>query len=833
MNVTRPLTKMFVGSLAALLLWLGACDFPFETEMFQAAKQNVIDDDPPNAPILGPPEHPSPPDGAAVGDATPQLNWEDIQEAARYHLQISTTPSFSGELVIDDNTFAVSQYPVPVSDPLENRSTYNWRVRVQNSDAVWGEWSEIWDFTVDINLGIPSIPDPTSGSTTIDTTPLLDWDDVSGAHWNHVQVNAASDFSGTTIIDTDHLVSSQFQIEISDLLSDNTPYYWHARVRNEDDVPGDWSDTWILNIDIAAPTPLIFPVDGATLMDTTPVLDWQDVPDAKAYRVQVDAGAATIIDATVSLSQHVLPPTLPDNGHYEWRVRTVNGDDVGGDWSPSQSFDIDIPVPEGPLSPVNGTTVADSRPLLDWEDVPGASAYRIRVVEDSLTIIEETVEQSEHTPASPLTEAGPYSWQVATVNSDAIRGDWSSPEWSFSIQALELTSSNDGDPWRVGSNATINWQAIGVAEVRVELFRNGAWEYIDGGSPIVSDGEMQWTVVGATASDAIVRVSEAGGPLSDQSSVPFEILPRVWYVDSLAPAGGDGTTWSEAYQYVQDGVAAATLGDEVWVKTGTYYRRGTDTTLLGLKAGVAVYGGFAGYESVRGNRDWVNNVTTLNGQGGVYNVVAGAANASLDGFTVTGGTDNTRDGGGLNSSVTGLEIANCSFTNNVSDDGGAVHLSGGSTTFTQCSFDANDAEGGGRGGAVRVLSAAATFSECVFTGNVAHGDTREGWGGAICVEYSTVAVEDCQFESNHAESYSEIGLGGAIYSDDSTVTIENSRFRTNWADDDGFGGAVYNLMSGTSISTKITNSVFVHNFADTSGGAIANEYADLGSGPVT
>ena len=49
----------------------------------------------------------------------------------------------------------------------------------------------------------------------------------------------------------------------------------------------------------------------------------------------------------------------------------------------------------------------------------------------------------------------------------------------------------------------------------------------------------------------------------------------------------------------------AASGDEIWVKQGTYYESIT------LISGVALYGGFDGAESIRSDRDWEVNITTI------------------------------------------------------------------------------------------------------------------------------------------------------------------------------------------------------------------------------
>ncbi len=106
------------------------------------------------------------------------------------------------------------------------------------------------------------------------------------------------------------------------------------------------------------------------------------------------------------------------------------------------------------------------------------------------------------------------------------------------------------------------------------------------------------------------------------------------YVDARSSAG-DGRTWQTAYRSVEDALRQAATGDELWVAAGTYRLTERSDTFL-MKSGVAVYGGFAGNESNRSQRDWRKNKTILDGNG-AYHVVTGADQAILDGFTVTGG----------------------------------------------------------------------------------------------------------------------------------------------------------------------------------------------------
>jgi hypothetical protein len=43
---------------------------------------------------------------------------------------------------------------------------------------------------------------------------------------------------------------------------------------------------------------------------------------------------------------------------------------------------------------------------------------------------------------------------------------------------------------------------------------------------------------------------------------------RIWYVKQPGGASGDGTTWAKAFQSLQQALAAASKGDEIWIARG-------------------------------------------------------------------------------------------------------------------------------------------------------------------------------------------------------------------------------------------------------------------------
>lgn len=323
-----------------------------------------------------------------------------------------------------------------------------------------------------------------------------------------------------------------------------------------------------------------------------------------------------------------------------------------------------------------------------------------------------------------------------------------------------------------------------------------------------------------------VRQPGGGRPPTDEAptpTVPAQITGRTRiYVQPSATGMRDGKSWATALATVQEGIDAATeqSGGEVWVATGTYKPTkgsGRDATIQ-LRAGVALYGGFAGTETKLSERR-PDNASVLSGDIGrpgvatdnVYHVVTGANNALIDGFTITGGY-------GLDASGPGRRPPG----------GGSPGAQGGPPPRQNQVHTTPDAivsgAGSGFGAGLLNFQTAPTVRNCIFR------DNQAGKGGAVYnmlsrsfpprPEATPVGplFEDCQFIENHAR-----GRGGAIANDLGTSpTLRRCTLLRNTCDEKG--GAIYNDFG---CSPTLVNCLLAENRA-ASAAAMGN---DGGSSP--
>ena len=209
------------------------------------------------------------------------------------------------------------------------------------------------------------------------------------------------------------------------------------------------------------------------------------------------------------------------------------------------------------------------------------------------------------------------------------------------------------------------------------------------------------------------------------------------YVDDDATGANNGSSWGNAYVYLQEALADANQAEkpvEIRVAQGIYKPDGGIVAIpefawrklsFQLINGVILKGGYGGLGRIDSNERIIELYETilsgdLNGDDvevadlcdlldeptrtdNSYHVVSSNwtdANTVLDGFTITGGNANGTEpnnyGGGLYNLQSDLTLVNCNFHHNTAiSSGGAIYNSSGHPLLDSCIFRCNHASGGG------------------------------------------------------------------------------------------------------------------------------------------
>jgi hypothetical protein len=335
---------------------------------------------------------------------------------------------------------------------------------------------------------------------------------------------------------------------------------------------------------------------------------------------------------------------------------------------------------------------------------------------------------------------------------------------------------------------------------------------------------------------------------------PF-VYGKVIYVDDDAFGLNDGTSWENAYFYLQDALVDANTAEkpvEIHVAQGVYRpdtgimaipEFGRKSMTFQLINDVALRGGYAGinepdpnardvslYETILSGdlngddievadpNDLLDELTRIENS---YHVVTGSrtdVNAVLDGFTITGGqADDPREnepylryGGGIYNVLGSPMIINCTLSGNLAQrGGGGIYNQEGNPTLINCIFSYNRTER--HGGGIQNFYGDPSLENCIFSGNQAKSTGggmynlssnpkltncmftgNFGNGAGIANLYSNPMVSDCVFRDNHASSNG----GGISNGNESRLMLINCIITGNGAGIYGVtygrGGGMYN-----------------------------------------
>jgi hypothetical protein len=416
---------------------------------------------------------------------------------------------------------------------------------------------------------------------------------------------------------------------------------------------------------------------------------------------------------------------------------------------------------------------------------------------------------------------GASSGSVATINggiSTFVQGNLLSNDKGSSTVGLGAIA---GDT-RPGFTIDVVANGTSVNGGRFNIFSDGSFNYVNDGTDVLVNGKLPTDSFTYTIRDvgldgnpntADDLTSTATVTIVFAEQTPGGDSHRVWYVDSSAAAGGDGTS-ARPFNNLSASQINGAGGNGDLDSTGEYiYVKGIHTANFVLEAGQSLIGG--GSALVVGG-------TTLAAAGSQATLrhsgtgVTLSTNNTVSGLNIDGTVDaaiGIADGGGtvgtLNISNVGLNVDALILGHNRGqlidiDQGGTVNI----TLNSMMSLGSTGANGGvvqlsGLNGSFTVTGTAfigGTHSQngLVVTGGTGAGGMDVALSGNVTIE--TGAMKAIEFANNGAGS--SLTLNGAGVKDIDTSGVDAFAITGNTSSTVSISGGTLDVKTGTAVGGK-------------------------------
>ncbi len=302
---------------------------------------------------LTPPNLSAPADAHHELSLQPSFSWQSVSDATSYTIQISTDPNFPAPAKkkkkgsssgATTSATSLSTAYAPASNLAPN-ATYYWRIQANGTNGP-SDWSEVRSFTSPNAPSIPLLSLPAANALTTDYSPTFKWSIVSvplNTVFDHYQLQVDDDpnFGSPVIEDVSLTSPADTQLDAPLSLTPNTTFYWHVRAFNTLGEASAWSTTLSFRTALTPPN-LSAPADAHHELSLQPSFDWEDVPGAAGYTIQVSRNDTFTLLAhtgTSATSSYAPLVNLPASLTLYWRVQSTGANGPSA-WSQARSFII-------------------------------------------------------------------------------------------------------------------------------------------------------------------------------------------------------------------------------------------------------------------------------------------------------------------------------------------------------------------------------------------------------------------------------------------------------------------------------------------------------------
>lgn len=364
----------------------------------------------PDVPALAGPDS-----GATSQPLNVQLRWRPAARADRYHVQLSTSNTFSSTLV-NDSTLTDT---VRTLSALANDASYFWRVRSLNAGGS-SAYSPVWTFrTVVAVPDVPTLDAPADSATDLPVTIPFSWTAALRATSYRLEISADPSFA--TLVHVDSTLTGT--TKGVGPLAYSTRFFWRVRAQN---VGGSSAYSGVRTFRTIIEPPsvpvLTSPDTTSTTIPTMAPLVWRSAARAVSYRVQVSLFqnfGVNVTDQSGLTDTSLSVGTLFNDTTYYWRVSATNAGGTSA-FSAPWKFRTIVAAPDAPslALPLDGVGDQPVSTTFSWSPANRATTYRLEVSLQSdlstLFFIDSTITGTSRQVS--LAHGTTYYWRVRARN---------------------------------------------------------------------------------------------------------------------------------------------------------------------------------------------------------------------------------------------------------------------------------------------------------------------------------------------------------------------------------------------------------------------------------
>lgn len=382
---------------------------------------------PPAAPVITGP--------SGTSDPAVELTWSSVGSATLYEVKVDNNSDF---MTPEWSSNTVSTVSIPTKMLAQGQQ--NIQVRAKNAGNEFSAPATS-TFTVVAGPG-PTLTSPDDGAHLAQPAdpPLLVWTPLAGAALYTVELDTESAF-----ISPPTYTTKGNAFVVPDNQAPGVEYFWRVRATLSDGVSTDYSSSRTYNVDPIDTPAITGPPDTVDVTDV--MLDWDPVPGAKYYELEVDddfdfSTPVTGVPEEI-YSTRFSPKVTFGNDQYYWRVRAVDLDNNPTDWvhlAPDVHYAFDrvwrdVPELVHPYDASGDIQFVENDLYYEWEPVPHATQYEVWLSTDP-----------------NFTDPSPVTWKCITAGTTYTPGELGDScmprteglEYYWKVRALDLPRGIQG-----------------------------------------------------------------------------------------------------------------------------------------------------------------------------------------------------------------------------------------------------------------------------------------------------------------------------------------------------------------------------------------------------